>query len=197
MLEKTLESSLNWKEIQPVHPKWDQSWVFIGRTDIAEIPILWPPDVKSWLIWKNPDAGKDWRQQEKGTTENEMAGWHHRLNGHEFGWTPGVGDGQWGLACCNSWGLKESDTTEQVNWTEALFSTRSCPLRSCSQTNWVSFSKESQEVTLPPLIFAYPWNLIKFFTIYPWYLSPQSAFNKNFVILGHFSKNPPTFDSSS
>ena len=103
VLEKTLESPLDCKEIHPVHPKGDKSWVFIGRTDVeAEIPILWPPDVKSWLIWKDPDAGKDWGQEEKGTTEHEMAGWHHRLDGHGFGWTPGVGDEQGGLACCGS-----------------------------------------------------------------------------------------------
>ena len=85
VLEKTLESPLDCKEIQPVHPKGDQSWVFIGRTDVeAETPILWPPDVKNWLIGKDPDAGKDWRQEEKGMTEDEMVGWHHRLNGHEF-----------------------------------------------------------------------------------------------------------------
>ena len=119
VLEKTLESALDCKEVQPVHPKGDQSWVFIGRTDIeAETPILWPPDAKSWLIWKDPDAGKDWGQKEKGTTEDEMVGWHHRLNGHRSGWTLGVGDGQGGLACCGSWGCKESDTTEQLNWTE-------------------------------------------------------------------------------
>ena len=93
-----------------------QSWVFIGRTDVeAETPILWPPDAKSWLIGKDPDAGKDWGQAEKGTTEDEMVGWHHRLNGHGFGWTP---DGLGGLACCGSWGHKESDTTERPNWTE-------------------------------------------------------------------------------
>ena len=107
------------KEIQPVHSKGDQSWVFIGRSDVeAETPICWPPDVKSWLIWKDPDAGKDWGQEEKGTTEDEMVGWHHRLNGHEFGWTLGVGDRQGGLACCGSWGRKELDTTERLNWTE-------------------------------------------------------------------------------
>ena len=106
VLEKTLESPLDCKEIQLVHPKADQSWVLIGRTDVeAETPILWPPDAKSWLIWKDPDAGKDWRQEEKGTTEDEMVGWHW-LNGHELGWTPGVGDGQGGLACCYSWGHK-------------------------------------------------------------------------------------------
>ena len=117
ILEKSLESPLDCKEIQPVHPKGDQSWVFIGRTDAeAETPILWPPDVKSWLIWKDPDAGKDWGQEEKGTTQDVMVGWHHQLNGHQFGWTLGVGDGQGGLACCSSWGRKESDATEQLNW---------------------------------------------------------------------------------
>ena len=119
VLEKTLESPLDCKEIQPVHPKGDQSWVFIGRTEVeAETPIFWPLDAKSWLIWKDPDAGKDWGQEEKGTTEDEMIGWHHWLNGHGFGWTPGVGDGQGGLACCGSWGHKESDMTERLNWTE-------------------------------------------------------------------------------
>ena len=119
VLEKTLESPLDCKEIQLVNPKGDQSWVFIGRTDVeAETPILWPPDVKSWLIWKDPDAGKAWRQEEKGTTEDEMAGWHHWLDGCESQWTPGVGDGQGGLACCNSWGRKESDTTERLIWSE-------------------------------------------------------------------------------
>ena len=117
VLEKTLESPLDCKEIQPVHPKGDQSWVFIGRTDVeAETPIPWPPDAKSWLIWQDLDAGKDWGQEEKETTEDEMGGWHHWLNGHGFGWTPGVSDGQGGLACCGSWSHKESDMTEQLNW---------------------------------------------------------------------------------
>ena len=102
-----LESPFDCKEIQPVHPKGDQSWVFIGRTDVeAETPILWPHDVKSGLIGKDPDAGKDGGQEEKGMTEDEMAGWYHRLDGHGFGWTMGVGDGQGGLACCNSWGRR-------------------------------------------------------------------------------------------
>ena len=119
VLKKTLKSPLDCKEIQPVHPKRDHSWVFIGRTDAeAETPILWPPGVKSWFIWKDPDAGKDWGQEEKGKTEDEMVGWYHQLNGHGFGWTPGVGDEQGGLACCSSCGRKESDTTEQLNWTE-------------------------------------------------------------------------------
>ena len=121
MLEKTLESPLDCKEIQPVHPKGDQSWVFTERTDVeAESPILWPPHAKSWLIGKDPVAGKYWGQEKKGTTEDEMVGWHHRLNGNEFGWTLEVGDGQRGLACCGSWGRRESDTTERLNWTELI-----------------------------------------------------------------------------
>ena len=101
--------------------KGNQSWIFIGGTDAeAEAPILWPPDVKNWLIRKGADAGKDWRQEEKGTTEDEMIGWHHWLNGHEFEEIPGVGDGQGGLACCGSWGGRESDTTERLNWTEVM-----------------------------------------------------------------------------
>ena len=107
------------RSIQPVHPKGDQSWVFIGRTDVeAETPILSPPHAKSWLIWKDPDAGRDWGQEEKGMTQHEMAGWHHWLDGHELEWTLGVGDGQGGLTCRDSWGRKESDTTERLNWTE-------------------------------------------------------------------------------
>ena len=119
VLEKTLESPLDCKEIQPVHPKGDQSWMFIGRTDAeAETPILWPPHTKSWLIGKDSDAGKDWGQEEKGATEDEMVGWHHWLDGHGFGWTLGAGDGQEALACCGSWGCKELDTTERLNWIE-------------------------------------------------------------------------------
>ena len=115
VLEKTLESPWDSKEIQSVNPKGNQSWIIIGRTDAeAETPILWPPNVKNWLIWKDPNAGKDWRQ-EKGTTKEQMVGWHHQLNEHEFEWAPGVGDGQGGLACCSSWGHKESDTTELSN----------------------------------------------------------------------------------
>ena len=116
VLEKTLESPLDCKEIQPVHHKGNQSWVFIGRTDVeAETPVLWPPDAKSWLIGKDPNAGKDWRQEEKGMTKNEMVGWHHRLNGHGCEQTPGDGDGQGSLACCSSWGCKGSDMTEWLN----------------------------------------------------------------------------------
>ena len=119
MLEKTLESPLDCKEIQPVHSEGDQPWDFFGGNDAnAETPVLWPPHAKSWLIGKDSDAGRDWGQEEKGTTEDEMVGWHHRLKGRRFGWTPVVGDGQGALVCCNSWGRKESDMTERLNWTE-------------------------------------------------------------------------------
>ena len=128
VLEKTLESPLDRKEIHPVHPKGDQSWVFVGRTDVeAETPILWPPDAKSWLIWKDPDAGKDWGQ-------DKMLGCHHLLNGHGFWWTPGVGGGQGGLVCCGSWGRKELDTTERLkwlNWTELNLGVNTCRLNVC------------------------------------------------------------------
>ena len=119
VLEKTLESPMDCKGIQPVHSTGDQSWVFFGRNDAkAKTPILWPPHAKSWLIGKDSDAGRDWGQGEKGMTEDEMAGWHHGLDGCGFGWTPGVGDGQGGLACFDSWGRKESDTTKRLNWIE-------------------------------------------------------------------------------
>ena len=119
MLEKTLKSPLDCKEIRPVHSEGDQPWDFFGRNDAkAETPVLWPPHAKSWLIGKDFDAGRDWGQEEKGTTEDEMAGWYHWLNGRESEWPPGVGDGQGGLACCDSWGCKESNTTEWLNWTE-------------------------------------------------------------------------------
>ena len=119
MLEKTLENPLDYKEIQPVHPKGNQSWIFIGRTDAeAEAPILWPPDAKNWLIGKDPDAGKNRRWEEKGMTEDELSGWHHWLNGHEFEQVLGVGDEQGSLSCCSPWSCKESDTIEQLNWNE-------------------------------------------------------------------------------
>ena len=113
---------LQWrKEIKPVSPKGNKSWTFIGRTDAeAEIPILWPPDGKNWLIGKDPDVGEDWRQEEKGTTEYEMVGWHHQFDGHEFELAPGVSDRQRGLVCCSPWGCLESDMTEWLNWTELI-----------------------------------------------------------------------------
>ena len=119
ILEKTLETPLASKEIQPVHRKGNQSWIFIWKTD-AETPILQPPNVKNWLIWKDPDAGKDWRQEEKGTTEDEMVGWHHQLNGHEFEQAPGVGDEQGSLACCSPWGCKELGTADELNWADSV-----------------------------------------------------------------------------
>ena len=116
---RRLLSPLGCKEIQPVHSEGDQPWDFFGGNDAeAETPTLWPPHGKSWLIGKDSDVGKDWGQEEKGTTEDEMAGWHHWLDGHESEWTPGVGDAQGGLVCCDSQGRKESDRTEGVNWTE-------------------------------------------------------------------------------
>ena len=119
VLEKTLESPLDCKDIKPVNPKGNQSWIFTGRTDAkAEAPILWPTDVKNWLIGKDPDAGKDWRQEEKRMTEDEMVGWYHWLNGHEFEQALGAGDEQESLACCSPWSCKESDMTERRNWTE-------------------------------------------------------------------------------
>ena len=125
VLEKTLESPLNCKEIKPVNPKGNQSWIFIGRIDAeAETPILWPPDAKIWLLGKDSDAGKGWRQEEKGTTEDDMVGWHHWLDGHEFDQALGVGDGQGSLACCRPWCLKELDTTERLNWTETQYAER-------------------------------------------------------------------------
>ena len=115
VLKETLESPLDCKEIQPVNPKGNQSWIFIGRTD-AETPILWPPDAKNGLTGKDPVAGENWRQEEKGMTEDKVVGWHHRFEGHEFEQAPGVGDGQGSLVCCSPWGHKDSDMTEQLNW---------------------------------------------------------------------------------
>ena len=120
VLVKTLESSLDCKEIKPINPKGNQSWIFIGRTDAeAEAPTLWLPDEKNWLTEKDPDGGKDWGQEEKGTTEDEMVGWHHRLDGREFEQAPRFGDGQGSLACCSPWGCKELDTAEWLKWSDA------------------------------------------------------------------------------
>ena len=116
---RRLLSPLDCKDVKPVNPKGNQSWIFIGRTDAkAEAPILWPPDAKNWLIGKDPHAGKDWRQEEKGMTEDEMVGWHHWFNAHEFEQPPGVCVGQGSLACCSPWGCKKSNMTEQLNWTD-------------------------------------------------------------------------------
>ena len=121
VLAKMLECSLDWKEIKPVSPKGNQPLIFIGRTDDeAESPIHWPPDAKNWLIWKVPVSGKDWRQKGKGMTEDEMVAWHHWLDGHEFEQALRVGDAQGSLTCCSPWGCKESDMTEQLNWTDGI-----------------------------------------------------------------------------
>jgi len=121
VLEKTLESPLDCKEIKPINPKGNQFWIFFGRTDAeAETPILRPPDAKNWLIWKDLVAGKDWRQEDKGMTEDEMVGWHHQLDGHGFEQALGVGDGQGSLACCSPWSRKELNTTEQLNWFDTV-----------------------------------------------------------------------------
>ena len=121
VLQKTLESLLDCKEIQPVHSEGNQSWIFIGRTDDeTEVSILWPPDVKNWLIGKDSDAGKDWRQEEKGMVEDEKVGWHRWLDGCEFEQTPGVGDGQGSLVCCSPGGYKEPEMTEWLNWTKTF-----------------------------------------------------------------------------
>ena len=150
VLEKTLESPLDCKEIQPVHSEGDQPWVFFGRNDAkAETPGLWPPHAKSWLIGKDSDAGRDWGQEEKGMTEVEMAGWHHRLDGHEFGWIPGAGDVQGGLACCDSWGRKESDTTERLDWTE-LRRTKNYLMPETNAWFWVTRSPQDSALS-PPL----------------------------------------------
>ena len=122
VLEKTLESPLDCKEVKPVNPKGNWSWIFLISTDVEDL-ILWPPDANNWLIVKDLDSGKDWRQEEKGTTEDEMVGWHHQVNGHEFEQSPEVGDGKGSLACCSPWGHKESDTNEWLNWTPCLLLT--------------------------------------------------------------------------
>ena len=151
VLEKTLESPLNCKEIQPVHSEGDLPWYFYGRNDAkAEAPVVWPPHAKSWLIEKDSDARRDWGQEEKGMTEDGMAGWHPGLNGRESEWTPGDGDGQGGLACCDSWGHKESDTAKWLNWTELNWTElkmshltprpgnrKSCPLILCVSLKWM------------------------------------------------------------
>ena len=136
VLEKTLESPLDSKEIQPVHPKGNQSWIFIGRTDVeVEPPVLWPPDMKNWLFWKDPDAGNDWRWEEKGTTEDKMVGWHHRLSGHGFWWTLGVGMDRavWHAAVhgvTKSWTWLSNWT--ELNWTKRYISLKYLPREVCS-----------------------------------------------------------------
>ena len=167
VLEKTLDSPLDCK-IRPVNPKGNQSWIFIGRTDAeAETPIVWPPDAKNWLIGKDPDAGKDWRWEEKGTTENEMFGWHHCLNGHEFELTLGDGDGQGSLACYSPWGRKERDMTEWLNWLGSLTLLNLEGQSSFSSSRWKSTCKitlnqvlEAQEAFMHKWLRVFLWHLV-------------------------------------
>ena len=160
ILEKTLERPLDCKEIQPVHSTGDQPWVFFGRNDAkAETPVLWPPHAKSWLTGKDSDAGRDWGQEEKGMTEDEMAGWHHRLDGREFEWTPGVGDGQGGLAWCDSWGRKESDRTEQLNCTELK---RFMSSHFFLQISFINYNAFEMKMTLAILLLS---NVVAFFVM--------------------------------
>ena len=136
MLEKTLESSLDCKEVKPVNPKGNQSWVFFRRIDVeAEAPVIWPPDAKSQIIGKDPDAGKDRKQEEKGMTEDKMVGWHHWLNGYEFEKAPGDGEGQGILACCSPWGHKELDMTEQLNHNNCSMSSSNYCCLTCTKAS--------------------------------------------------------------
>ena len=137
LLEKTPETPLDRKEVKPVNPKGNQPWIFIGRPDAeAEVPILWPPDVKNWLTGKDPDAGKDWSQEGKGTTENKTVGWHRQLDGFEFEQVPGDGEGQGRLACCSLWGSKELDMTWRLNKDKNKSSEIFLTLRSWRQTDY-------------------------------------------------------------
>ena len=175
VLEKTPESPLDCREIQPVHSEGDQPWDCLGRSDAnAETPVLWPSHAKSWLIGKDTNAGRDWGQEEKGTTEDEMTGWHHRLNGRESEWTPGVGDGQGGLACCDSWGRKESDTTEWLIWSDLIWTSSpvaqmqldgSAPTWSGTCVKWVEFklllrvgSDFPNSSNVQAIFLNYPWS---------------------------------------
>ena len=181
VLEKTLESPLDWKEIQPVYSKGHQTWVFFVRNDAkAETPVVWPPHSKSWLIGKDSDPGRDWGQEEKGTTEDEMAGWHHQLDGREFEWTPVDGDGQGGLACCNSWGLKESDTTEWLNWTELniiqmLLSIWGIPEKPANVNLYMKF-----EIFFSIFLFLWRIEIFKYICMYI-YCTRNSKGNYNFL----------------
>ena len=146
---RIFESPLDWKEIKPVNTKGNQSWIFIGRMDAeAETPVLWPPDVKNWLTEKEPDVGKEWRQGDKGMTEDEMAGWHRQLVGHEFEPAPEVADGQGSLACCRSWGCKESDVTEWLKWTELNWTDCLLTARHKARKWWKSREQDRQVLGL-------------------------------------------------
>ena len=205
VLERILESPLDFQEIQPVHPKGNQFWIFIGRTDAeAETPILWPPDVKSWLTGKDPDAGKDWRREEKGTTEDEMVGWYHRLNGHGFGWTLRVGDGQGGLACCSPWGrrVRDDQVTEQQQQPMIYRNSGNvlCSNIKCLKTNikWLCWDyylskfhlqvKNTQMCWKEMSCFCFMVVYVLFFL--PWY-------RKEFILMSLFDKASPSFFSGT
>ena len=182
VLAKTLESPLDCKEIQPVHSEGDQPWDFFGRTDVkAETPILWPPHVKSWLTGKDSDAGRDWGQEEKGMTEDEMAGWHNWLDGRESGWTLEVGDGQGGLACYNSWSHKELDTTERLNWTElnATVLELFVPLKLITET--LPLPKQCLKIQLLP-----GWAEIHIYLNYPTHLQCENRCFLDLQMIMHF-----------
>ena len=161
VLEKTLESPLDCKEIKQVNPQVNQSWILIGRTDAeAESPILWLPDRNNWLTGKEPDSGKGWRQEEKGMTEDEMVGWHHQLNGHEFEQASGVSDGQGSLTCYSPWGHKKSDTTERLNWTDAKKSSLHCiwcSVHTLKEDYHLSWPFPASIHYLSPSTILFPW----------------------------------------
>ena len=157
--------------------KGDQPWDFFGKNDAkAETAVLWPPHAKSWLIGKDSDFGRDWEQEEKGTTEDEMAWWHHRVIGHEFQWTPGVGDGHGGLACCSSWDCKEADMTEWLNWTELIFGIYWSTFRFCELFMLTDFSFPL--FFLPPFLFFLPFPLFLFSSFPPSYFHSWLSFSQ-------------------
>ena len=167
MVLKILESPLDCKEIQPVHSVGDQPWDFFWSDDAkAETPVLWPPHVKSWLTAKDPDAGRDWGQEEKGMTEDEMAGWHRGLDGRESGWTPGDGDGQGGLACWDSWGCKESDMTERLNGTNIHFCQQRWNVLAVIKSDALPLCTRSIPVYSTSILLA-------IFTLFSWIISPS------------------------
>ena len=184
-VEKTLESPLDCKKIQPVHPKGNQSWIFIERTDAeTETTVLWPPDVKKWLIWKDPDAGEDWKQEEKGITEDEMVEWLHRLDGYEFEWTPVISDGQGSLGCCSPWGPKESDLTEWLNWGKKELLPRLRPGMQCKLLLIVPAGHFALYPTCPVFIF-FPCFAFRAHSGVFWKLTvcPEALFSENGIEL--------------
>ena len=202
VLEKTTESPLDCKKIQIVHPKENQSWIFTGRTDAeAETPILRPPDGKNWLTGKDRDVGKDWRQEEKGTTKDEMVGWHHRLDGHELEHVLGVDDEQGSLVFCRPWGHKELDLTEWLNWTELYFILKRITVSDMKWTKLQTKCRNTQKlykyfssVQLPSCVwlFATPWSaarqaslsITKFWSL-PKLMSIKSVVPSNHLIFCH------------